>query len=55
MPHGVVDKPRTDRRGIWRERMRPFVLVIGSLAALLVIFAVFALVFAHYYVEKGGN
>lgn len=55
MPHGVLDKPRTNRHGIWRERMRPFFLVIGSLAALIAIFAVLAFAFVRYYVGKGGN
>ena len=55
MPHGVLDKPRSDRRGAWRERMRPILFVVGSLAALIVIFAVLAIAFARYYMEKGGN
>lgn len=52
MPHGVLDKKRTDRRGLLRERFRPYVFVIGSLALLIVVFALLALAFARYYVNQ---
>jgi len=50
-----MDRPRTDRRGIWRERLRPILFVVGAMLALLVVFAVLAIAFARYYTEKGGN
>ncbi|MGH9793589.1 MAG: hypothetical protein ACRD5G_02345 [Candidatus Acidiferrales bacterium] len=52
MPHGVLDKERTDRRGLLRERLRPYVFVIGSLALLIVVFALLAFAFARYYVDQ---
>lgn len=52
MPHGVLDKKRTDRRGMLRERLRPYLFVIGSLTLLIVVFALLAFAFARYYVEQ---
>jgi imidazolonepropionase-like amidohydrolase len=47
-----MDKPRTDRRGIWRERLRPFVFVVGSLGALIVVIGALGFAFGRYYVNE---
>lgn len=55
MPDGVMDKPRTDRRGIWRERLRPFVFVVGSLGTLVLVVGALGFAFGRYYVnERAG-
>jgi len=55
MPHGVLDKPRSNRSGKWRERLRPVLFVVGSLAGLIVLFVILAFVFANYYVSQQGK
>lgn len=35
-----------------RERLRPYLFVIGSLTLLIVVFALLAFAFARYYVDQ---
>ncbi|MGH9859658.1 MAG: hypothetical protein ACRD5F_06505 [Candidatus Acidiferrales bacterium] len=48
----MLDRKRTDRRGMVRERLRPYLFVIGSLMLLIVVFALLGFTFARYYVDQ---